>query len=51
MGWTPQRPTRQALERDEDRIARWVAEDGPRIKQTPMSRAVGWSSPAKPASA
>ena len=51
MGWTPQRPTRRALERDEDRIARWVAEDWPRIKQTPSSRAVGWSSPTRPASA
>jgi hypothetical protein len=28
------------LERDEDRITRWVAEDWPRIKQTPTSRAV-----------
>ena len=51
MGWTPQRPTRRALERDEDRIAQWVARDWPRIKQTPASRAVGWSSPTKPASA
>jgi transposase len=50
MGWTPQRPTRRALERDEDRIARWVAEDWPRLKQTRSSRAVGWSSPTKPAS-
>jgi transposase len=51
MGWTPQRPTRRALERDEDRIAQWVATDWPRIKQTPTSRAVGWSSPTRPASA
>jgi transposase len=51
MGWTPQRPTRRALERDENRIAQWVAEDWPRIKQTPTSRAVGWSLPTRPASA
>ena len=49
MGWTPQRPTRRAVERDEDRIARWVTTDWPRIKQTPTSRAVGWSSPTSPA--
>jgi transposase len=51
MGWTPQRPTRRALERDENRIQQWVAEDWPRIKQTPTSRAVGWSLPTRPASA
>jgi transposase len=51
MGWTPQRPTRRAVERDEDRITQWVTEDWPRIKQTPASRAVGWSSPTRLASA
>jgi transposase len=29
MGWRPQRPTRRATERDEQAIARWVAEDWP----------------------
>jgi transposase len=31
-GWSPQRPARRASERDEDAIARWRAEDWPRIK-------------------
>jgi transposase len=30
--WSPQRPARRAAERDEDAIARWRAEDWPRIK-------------------
>jgi transposase len=30
--WSPQRPARRASERDEDAIARWRAEDWPRIK-------------------
>jgi hypothetical protein len=29
MGWRPRRPTRRATERDEQAIARWVAEDWP----------------------
>ena len=29
MGWRPQRPARRAVERDEQAIARWVAEDWP----------------------
>jgi len=33
LGWTCQRPTRQAKERDEAAIARWVREDWPRIKK------------------
>jgi len=32
LGWSPQRPTRRASERDEVEIARWRAEEGPRIK-------------------
>jgi transposase len=35
LGWTMQRPRRRAAERDQDAIDRWVAEDWPRIKQTP----------------
>jgi Winged helix-turn helix len=27
MGWRLQRPARRAIERDEQAIARWVAED------------------------
>ena len=32
-GYTPQRPEARAVERDEPAIARWVAEDWPRIKK------------------
>jgi transposase len=35
MGWSLQRPARKAVERDEAEIARWVAEEWPRIVQTP----------------
>jgi transposase len=35
LGWTPQRPTRRALERDEERIQRWIKQDWPRIKKKP----------------
>jgi transposase len=34
MRWSRQRPARKAVERDEAKIARWVAEEWPRIKQT-----------------
>jgi len=33
LGWTPHRPGRQAKERDEDAIARWLNEAWPRIKK------------------
>jgi len=33
LGWSLQRPARQATERDEEAIARWRAEDWPRIKK------------------
>jgi Winged helix-turn helix len=33
MGWSVQRPARRASERDEEAIARWVANDWPRIRQ------------------
>ena len=32
LGWTPQKPERQARERDEAAIRRWVKVDWPRIK-------------------
>ena len=32
QGWSPQRPARRAAERDEAEIARWRAEEWPRIK-------------------
>jgi transposase len=33
LGWSLQRPRRQAVERDESEIARWVAQEWPRIKK------------------
>ena len=33
LGWSLQRPERQARERDEQAIARWVAHEWPRIKK------------------
>ena len=48
LGWSVQRPLRVAAERDEQAIARWVAEDWPAIKQTPTRAKPGcasWSSP------
>ena len=33
MGWSRQRPARRAVERDDEAIARWVAEDWPRVKK------------------
>ena len=32
MGWSPQKPQRRAIERDEQAIKRWVKEEWPRIK-------------------
>ncbi|MBZ0252464.1 MAG: winged helix-turn-helix domain-containing protein [Candidatus Methylomirabilis sp.] len=39
LGWSPQKPERRALERDEARIERWKREDWPRIKKKPR----GWA--------
>ncbi|MEU7150778.1 winged helix-turn-helix domain-containing protein [Streptomyces sp. NPDC045470] len=33
LGWSPQRPERRAVERNESEIARWVAHEWPRIKR------------------
>jgi transposase len=35
LGWTVQRPERQAKERDEQAIQQWVAHEWPRIKRGP----------------
>lgn len=35
MGWSLQRPARKAVERNEQAIARWVAQEWPRIVETP----------------
>ena len=34
LGWSCQKPEKRAIERDEDRIATWVARDWPRIKKS-----------------
>jgi transposase len=44
LGWTRQRPARRALERDDDAIATWVAQEWPRIKKAPGAKARGSSS-------
>ncbi len=36
LGWSPQRPARLAMERDAERIRRWVRVDWPRIKKKPI---------------
>lgn len=33
LGFTPQKPTRRAMERDEEAIENWVRKDWPRIKK------------------
>jgi transposase len=35
LGWSPQKPARRAVERDEQEIRRWAREDWPRVKKTP----------------
>lgn len=35
LGWSPQKPERRAVERDEDEIRRWVKQDWPKVKKTP----------------
>jgi transposase len=35
LGWTPQKPARRAIERDEQAIRRWIRQDWPRVKKTP----------------
>lgn len=38
LGWSPQKPERRALERDEEAIERWKRETWPEVKKTPR----GW---------
>jgi transposase len=51
LGWTVQRPTRRAAERDQAAIDRWVKERWPQILQTPNSAEPVWSSSTSPRSA
>jgi transposase len=34
LGFSPQKPTRRAVERDEQRIRAWIEQDWPRVKKT-----------------
>jgi transposase len=47
LGWTRQRPARRALERNDEAIATWAAEDWPRIKKAPGAGRHGSSSKMK----
>jgi transposase len=47
LGWSPQRPTGRARERDEERIGHWKKKTWPAIKKKPGSKAVRSSSSMK----
>jgi transposase len=37
LGWSPQKPQRRAVERDEEAIEGWVKQQWPRIKKKPRA--------------
>ena len=37
LGWSPQRPSRRAIERDESAIQNWICAEWPRIKKKPTA--------------
>ena len=39
IGWTCQRPTKRAIERDEQKIAEWKRKTWPALKKTPKGKA------------
>ena len=47
LGWSLQRPARQAKERDDEAIRIWVAKDWPRVKKTPGAARPGSCSPTR----
>jgi len=47
LGWTPQRPTGRALERDEETIRRWKQQRWPEIKKKPKKKGASSSSSTK----
>jgi transposase len=47
LGWSPQRPTGRARERDEQRIGIWRKKTWPAIKKKPAGKAARWSSSTK----
>ena len=51
LGWSVQRPRRQAVEREQTAIDRWVKERWPAIKETPNGAEPVWSSSTNPRSA
>jgi transposase len=50
LGWSPQRPARRALERNDDAVDEWVATRWPQVKKTPDAATRGWSSKTNRAS-
>lgn len=38
MGWSSQKPRRQAIQRDDDLVAVWIESEFPRIKKVPATR-------------
>lgn len=50
LGWSPQKPERRAVERDEGAIERWKRKDWPRVKKTPGGWAPTSCLPMNPAS-
>lgn len=51
LGWSYQRPTSKAMERNDDVVRRWVQQDWPRIKKKGAARRPRSSSPTNPGSA
>ncbi len=47
LGWSPQKPTTRARERDEAAIQRWVEQTWPRVKKTPNAERLRSSSSMK----
>lgn len=47
LNWSPQKPARRALERDEPAIRRWVHKRWPPVKKTPLAEARRSSSSTK----
>ena len=47
LGWTPQRPSGRALERDEEKIRRWKQQRWPEIKKKPKKKGASSSSSTK----
>jgi len=39
LGWSPQKPQRRAIERDEVAIQRWIKTTWPKVKKTPRGKA------------